>query len=121
MCLALEKVVLKGTGRRAQIPGYRVGGKTGTSEKWNNILKKYESDKKFLTFAGIVPVQDPRFVCIVTIDEPSGLGEDFQVGGGTIAAPLFAQVAGRVAQFMNLTPTEEIPEEEISVALHPTE
>lgn len=121
MCLALEQVVLEGTGRRAHVPGYRVGGKTGTSEKWNDELKKYESDKKFLTFAGIVPVQDPRFVCIVTIDEPSGLGDDFQIGGGTIAAPVFAQVAGRVAQYLNLTPTEEIPEEEDSIVLNPTE
>ena len=103
MCLALEQVVLKGTGRRARIPGYRSGGKTGTSEKWNNVEKRYDPDKKFLTFAGIVPIQAPRFVCIVTIDEPSGLGEDFQVGGGTIAAPVFSQVSRRVAQYMNLT------------------
>ena len=107
MCLALEQAVLEGTGRRAQVPGYRAGGKTGTSEKWNNKLKIYEEDKKFLTFVGILPVQNPRFVCIVTIDEPSGLGEDFDIGGGTIAAPVYSQVAGRIARFLNLTPTEE--------------
>ncbi|MEJ6717637.1 MAG: cell division protein FtsI/penicillin-binding protein 2 [Akkermansiaceae bacterium] len=121
MCLALEQVVLKGTGRRAKVPGYRSGGKTGTSEKWDNKAKIYQEDKKFVTFVGILPVHDPRFVCVVTIDEPSGLGEDFQIGGGTVAAPLFAQVAGRIARLMNITPTEELPENEDSIALNPTQ
>lgn len=121
MCLALEQVVLKGTGRRASIPGYRSGGKTGTAEKWNNKLRRYQPDKKFVTFAGIVPIHEPRFVCIVSIDEPSGLEEDFQIGGGTIAAPVFSKVSRRIAQFMNITPTEEIPEEEASIALIPSE
>ena len=113
MCLALEKVVLKGTGRRAQVPGYRAGGKTGTAEKWIDAEERYHPEKKFLTFAGFLPVDNPRFVCVVTIDEPSGFDEDFQVGGGTIAAPVFAQVSGRIARFMNLAPTEE------TVALNP--
>ncbi len=121
MCLSLEQVVLKGTGRRARVPGYRAGGKTGTAEKWDNKARMYREDQKFLTFAGIFPIHEPRFVCIVTIDEPSGLGEDFQIGGGTIAAPLFAQVAGRIARFVNLTPTEEVPENEDSIALNPTQ
>lgn len=109
MCLALEKVVQKGTGRRAQVPGYRAGGKTGTAEKWSNKLGAYDKERKYLTFAGIVPIQDPRFVCIVTIDEPTGMNDDFQIGGGSIAAPVFAQVSGRVARYLNLTPTEELP------------
>lgn len=121
MCLALEQVVLKGTGRRAKVAGYRAGGKTGTAEKWSNELGDYDEDKKFLTFAGILPIHDPRFVCVVTIDEPSGLGDDFQIGGGTIAAPIFAQVAGRIARFMNLAPTEELPKGDDAIALNPTQ
>jgi len=121
MCLVLEQVVLNGTGRRGQVPGYRAGGKTGTAEKWDNEAKQYQEDQKFLTFAGMLPVQDPRFVCVVTIDEPTHLAEDFEIGGGTIAAPIFAQVAERIARFMNLTPTSEIPDEENSIALSPTE
>jgi cell division protein FtsI/penicillin-binding protein 2 len=108
MCLALEQVVLKGTGRRAQVPGYRVGGKTGTAEKWDNAKRVYDEERKFLTFAGIVPVHDPKFVCVVTIDEPTGFPEDFQVGGSTIAAPVFAEVAKRIAHHLNLPQTEEI-------------
>ena len=57
----------------------------------------------------------------MSIDEPSGLGEDFPIGGGTIAAPIFAQVAERVARYMNLPPTEEIPEEETSIVSSTTE
>jgi len=121
MCLALERVVQDdgGTGRRARVPGYRVGGKTGTAEKWdpklNNGKGGYNPFKKFLTFAGFLPVDDPRFVCVVTIDEPSGFDEDFPVGGGTIAAPIFSAVAGRVANLMNLPRTEE------PLALNPSE
>lgn len=113
MCLALEQVVLKGTGRQARVPGYRVGGKTGTAEKWDSYNKCYDDNRKFLTFAGIVPVQDPKFVCVVTIDEPTGFPEDFQVGGGTIAAPVFAQVAKRIAQHLNLPQTEEITDPDL--------
>jgi len=120
MCLVLEQVVLKGTGRRGKVPGYRGGGKTGTAEKWDNDLKMYREDKKFCTFAGILPVHDPRFVCIVTIDEPSGLPKDFKVGGGTIAAPVFGQVAERIARFMNIAPTEEIPADD-AIAFNPNE
>ncbi len=116
MCFALEQVVLKGTGQRAKVPGYRGGGKTGTAEKWNSELGEYDENKKYLTFAGLLPVHDPRFVCIVTIDEPSELGEDFQIGGGTIAAPIFSQVAGRIARFMNLTPEGATP-----IALNPNQ
>ena len=121
MCLALEQVVLEGTGRRAQVPGYRAGGKTGTAQKWDNEKKRYDESKKVLTFAGVMPVHDPKFVCIVTIDEPTDLGEDFQIGGGTIAAPVFSKVAGRVARYLNLTPTEALPEEDEPIALFPTE
>ncbi len=121
MCLSLEQVVLKGTGRRANVPGYRAGGKTGTAKKWNNKIKRYDIDQKYLTFGGLLPVQNPRFVCIVTIDEPSDLGEDFQIGGGTVAAPIFSQVAGRIAHYMNIAPTEAVPEGSVPVALNPTQ
>ena len=114
MCLSLEQVVIRGTGRRAKVPGYRAGGKTGTAEKWNSELGRYDETKKYLTFAGILPVHAPRFVCIVTIDEPSGLSEEFQIGGGSIAAPVFSQVSGRIARFMNLTPESDGP-----IALNP--
>jgi len=117
MCLTLEQVVLKGTGRRAKIPGHRIGGKTGTAWKYDRELKPkpgYNKSKYFLTFAGLVPVQAPKFVCVVTIDEPKepmDVEEDFRIGGGTVAAPVFAEVAARVIEQMNIAPTEPIENE----------
>lgn len=119
MCLALGLVVEDGTGHRAKVTGYRAGGKTGTAEKWDSTLKNGKGDyhplKKFLTFAGFLPVDDPKFVCVVTIDEPWGFDEGFPIGGGTIAAPIFSAVAERVANLMNLPRTEE------PLALNPSE
>lgn len=109
MCLALEKVVLKGTGHQARVEGYRVGGKTGTAFKYSVEAKDYEEDKRFLTFAGIVPVDDPKFVCVVTFDEPRKAPEETPLAGGTIAAPVFATVAERLADFMGLPREEETP------------
>lgn len=105
MCLSLEQVVLKGTGRRAKVDGYRVGGKTGTAFKYCPIQHCYTEDKT-LTFAGIVPIQEPKFVCIVTFDEATLEDEEETVGGGTVAAPVFSDVAGRVARHLNIAPTE---------------
>jgi cell division protein FtsI/penicillin-binding protein 2 len=106
MRLVLEKVVLEGTGWRAQVPGYRVGGKTGTALKWDHAENDYSRDprKRFLTFAGLMPVDDPKFVCVVTIHEPTNLEGIEKVGGGRISAPVFADVAGRLARYMNLPP-----------------
>lgn len=109
MCLALEQVVLKGTGRNAKVEGYRVGGKTGTAYKYSVEAGKYEKDKRSLTFAGIVPVDDPKFVCVVTFDEPKVDPEKTPLAGGTIAAPVFATVAERLADFMELPREQEIP------------
>ena len=118
MGLTLEQVVLEGTGWRAAVPGYRIGGKTGTAWKVDHNMKPkpgYNKEKKFLTFAGMAPVQDPKFVCIVTIDEPKEPmdvdDEDFRVGGGTVAAPVFSNVAARLFEQMNIAPTEPIDEE----------
>ncbi|MDA7881784.1 penicillin-binding protein 2 [Akkermansiaceae bacterium] len=117
MCLTLEQVVLAGTGRNAKVSGFRIGGKTGTAWKWDPDMKPragYNKKKYFLTFAGIVPVQDPKFVCIVTIDEPKepmDVEEDFHIGGGTVAAPVFSDVAKRVVEQMNIAPTEPVDEE----------
>jgi len=118
MCLAFEQVVKEGTGRRGAVPGIRAGGKTGTAWKWNNAIKAYDKNRKILTFAGIVPVPDPKFVCVVTIDEPSGLGE-LVVSGGTIAGPVFSSVSSRVASYLNIPLTEPVPETESPVALAP--
>ena len=74
----LEQVVAEGSGKRAKLPGYRVGGKTATSEKLPRSLKKYIS-----SFLGFAPANDPKVIALITIDEPEGI-----YYGGTIAAPV---------------------------------
>lgn len=115
MCAALEKVVNKGTGKKGAIPGILAGGKTGTARKWDNKRGAYNKATKILTFAGIVPVPAPKFVCVVTIDEPKNMGEAV-ISGGTTAGPVFSRVSSRVASYLNIPLTEPIPETEDPVA-----
>lgn len=86
-----------GTATRAQVKGYRVGGKTGTARK--AIVGGYGEDY-VASFAGVGPVSDPRLVCVVVINEPAG---DFY-HGGEIAAPVFANIMSASMQLLNLTP-----------------
>ena len=86
-----------GTATRAQVEGYRVGGKTGTSRK--AIAGGYGEDY-VASFAGVGPVSNPRLVCVVVINEPAG---DFY-HGGEIAAPVFANIMGAAMQLLNLSP-----------------
>ena len=75
MKFLLEKVVSEGTGKRAYLPGFRVGGKTATSEKLPRRNGKYIS-----SFIGFAPADDPQVMALVLIDEPVGI-----YYGGTIA------------------------------------
>ncbi len=83
----LEKVVAKGTGRRAYIEGYRVGGKTGTAQKVSEN-GGYLKNKYIVSFIGMAPVDDPELVCLVVIDEPA----EANAGGGLTAAPVFKAI-----------------------------
>ncbi len=74
----LEHVVSEGSGKKASLPGYRIGGKTATSEKLPRSLKKYIS-----SFIGFAPADDPQVIALITINEPVGI-----YYGGTIAAPV---------------------------------
>ena len=103
---ALEKVVLTGgTATRAAVPGFRVAGKTGTVQK-HNPKGGYLQNSYIVSFAGMMPAQDPAFVCVVVIDDPRT--QKVTRFGGTIAAPAFSKIATRVAAHMNLQPTEPI-------------
>ena len=107
MRAALEKVVLTGgTATRAAVPGFRVAGKTGTVQK-HNPKGGYMANSYIVSFAGMMPVENPAFVCVVVIDDPRT--QKVTRYGGTIAAPAFGKIAARVASYMNLQPTESIP------------
>ncbi|OUQ16841.1 peptidoglycan glycosyltransferase [Lachnoclostridium sp. An14] len=93
----LEQVVAEGSGKNAKLPGYRVGGKTATSEKLPRSLKKYIS-----SFIGFAPADDPQVIALVTIDEPEGI-----YYGGTIAAPVIADVFKNILPYLGIQAEEE--------------
>ncbi|MCS6986912.1 MAG: penicillin-binding protein 2 [Sphingomonadaceae bacterium] len=100
----LRVAVTEGTGRRADAPGYRVGGKTGTAEK-PKPGGGYDHRRNVTSFAGAFPMDDPRYVVVVTLDEPQG---DPATGGGRTAgvtvAPAFRNVVLRVAPVLGIPP-----------------
>ena len=93
----LEQVVAVGSGKRAKLPGYRVGGKTATSEKLPRSLKKYIS-----SFLGFAPADDPQVIALITIDEPVGI-----YYGGTIAAPVVADMFSNILPYLDITSVSE--------------
>ena len=86
----LEQVVSGGSGNKAQVEGYRVGGKTATSEKLPRSLKKYIS-----SFLGFAPADDPQVIALITIDEPVGV-----YYGGTIAAPVIGDIFENILPYL---------------------
>lgn len=101
----LESVVSEGTGGKAYKPGYRIGGKTGTAQKV--VDGRYAPGKYIASFAGIAPVDDPKVVALVVIDEPSA-GVYY---GGQIAAPVAGQILKETLDYLDydpvLTPEEK--------------
>lgn len=87
-----------GTGRRAAVEGYRVGGKTGTVHKASG--GGYAEDKYVSVFAGVVPISNPRLVIAVIVDNPKGQ----EYGGGLVAAPIFSRIAGGALRLLNVPP-----------------
>jgi cell division protein FtsI (penicillin-binding protein 3) len=90
-----------GTGKRAMIDGYSVGGKTGTMHKVK-AGGGYDDNRYMSTFAGLSPAKNPRLVTVIVIDEPSG-GSYF---GGLVAAPVFSEVTGSALRLLQVTPDE---------------
>jgi cell division protein FtsI (penicillin-binding protein 3) len=92
---------LKGTGKRAMIDGYSVGGKTGTLHKVNPE-GGYDQSRYMSAFAGLSPIENPRLVTVVVIDEPRH-GDYF---GGLVAAPVFSEVMGNALRLLQVTPDQ---------------
>ena len=88
----------KGTAPKAQVPGFAVAGKTGTSRKVTSGT--YDDTRHVALFAGIAPSRDPQVVVVVIINEP--LGE--HVGGGEVAAPVFSRILARSLRILGVAP-----------------
>ena len=105
----LHAVVEHGTGHRAAIDGYAVGGKTGTTEKFIFEEGGYSEEDRIASFIGIAPINDPEIVIAVVLDSPHGeIEEDGRTVelkfGGVSAAPVFARVAETALQALGVTP-----------------
>ena len=87
-----------GTAPRAQVPGYATGGKTGTAYIWKGT--SYDHHDFRAQFAGMVPINHPRLVMAVSVDQPQG-ARHF---GGQIAAPVFSQVMAQALRILGVPP-----------------
>lgn len=99
----LRLVVSDGTGGNANAKGYRVGGKTGTSEKIKG--KGYDKKALFSSFVGVFPIDDPQYIILVAIDEPKGNKKSYGYAtGGWVAAPVVGNVIRDMAPLVGVKP-----------------
>jgi len=98
---ALETVVAQGSGGRAFVEGYRVGGKTGTAQKVKD--GRYLDNNYIVSFIGFAPADDPQIVVYVAVDNPKGTVQF----GGTVAAPIVGKIIGDSMRVMGIEPRKE--------------
>lgn len=99
---AFEGVVLRGTGRRAALEGYRAAGKTGTAQKIVN--GRYSDSKYVASFIGFAPLPQPKITVLVQIDEPKGSHY-----GGDVSAPFFQKIAQETLIHLRVPPDQSLP------------
>jgi len=93
----LERVVQEGTGRAAQLKGYRVAGKTGTAQKIDPSTGNYSSTSHVASFVGFVFAPNPVLSMVIVVDDPKG-----QYYGGEVGAPLFRDIAAQVLRYLEI-------------------
>ena len=106
MLSMMNSVVAEGTGKNAQVQGYSIGGKTGTSEDGVNTGKYVTS------FIGVAPISDPEVCILITLYNPTGEGGH---QGGGVAAPIASQVFGEVLPYLEIKKDNEKGEEKLEV------
>lgn len=97
----LEGVVLEGTGSRAAMPEVRVGGKTGTTRRYDPEKKRYIEGSYLTSFIGMAPMEKPQVVCLVMLDDPKAESEKM-IRGGRVAAPIFAEVVRETLDHLSI-------------------
>ncbi|KAB2335318.1 stage V sporulation protein D [Bacillus mesophilum] len=105
---ALETVVAQGSGKKAFVDGYRVGGKTGTAQKAQG--GRYLENNHIVSFIGFAPADDPEIVVYVAVDNPKGTVQF----GGVVAAPIVGNIIGDSLRAMGVKPRKEQVEKELT-------
>jgi cell division protein FtsI (penicillin-binding protein 3) len=108
----LRLVVMLGTGKKGEVPGYRVGGKTGTAEK--SIIGGYSKKMNVSTFAAAFPIDEPRYVVVAMLDAPHGTADTFGfTTAGFVSAPIVSGVISRIGPMVGVYPD---PHKDIDVS-----
>ena len=109
----MEYVVTDGTASKAKVPGYRVGGKTGTSEKIDVFDENGKrTEDKICSFIGVAPIDDPQYVVLVALDSPSR-DTGLLIGGGAMAAPTVSSVLTDVLPYLGINP--DVDDEDLNL------
>jgi len=104
MCELMESVVAEGTAKNAQLPGYRIGGKTGTSEKMDEFDENGNPVKdRIVSFVGVAPMDDPQYIVLVALDTPSN-ASGIYISGGQMAAPTVRDVLADILPYLGIEP-----------------
>ena len=99
-------VVEKGTGTKARVPAYLLGGKTGTADKPGKGRRGYDGEAVIASFVGVFPIEDPRYLVLVTLDDPKGDKGTFGFRyGGWTAAPVVATIVDRIGPILGVPPS----------------
>jgi cell division protein FtsI (penicillin-binding protein 3) len=101
MRMMMQGIVVEGTGKLAALNGYSSAGKTGTAQKIDVATHTYSHTKLVASFAGFAPVSNPAIAVAVVIDTPTA-GSDVQHYGGAASAPVFAEVAQEVLEYLGV-------------------
>jgi len=108
----MRMIVEDGTGKNADLPGYLIGGKTGTADK--AVGRGYNTRKLISSFVGAFPIDEPEYAVLAILDEPKGTKKTFGYAtGGWVAAPVVRNVVAHMAQIMGLAPNDRLALEEI--------
>jgi cell division protein FtsI (penicillin-binding protein 3) len=110
----MRMVVERGTAKKADVPGYRVGGKTGTAEK---VVEGggYSHSAKLALFISAFPVDDPQYLVLVMIDEPKGTKATFNFAtGGWDAAPVVHDIISRIGPMLGVKPEYDVQEDPVN-------
>ncbi|MFA7276470.1 MAG: penicillin-binding protein 2 [Pseudobdellovibrionaceae bacterium] len=102
----LRLVVASGTARKADVPGYMIGGKTGTAQK--NVHGRYVADKRIAAFVGIFPVNDPQYAVFVMVDEPKPNKDSYGYAtAGWVAVPATGRIISGIGPLIGMVPDKE--------------